>query len=528
MKDRENNVLLDKVREKVSLIIENLNHDVATARNVQQIQLELNEMDDIEGVLSIDFNKITTILSQIDSTFSLSREDFDRNVFFFRSGEKIPSFKTSERYLEAKDFIDTIFARIKEFKDREFSSSTIEELEAKNSDLANFMNSINSTSIEGEAKNMSYYDFVFDETWSEEEKLEFYTMLLKGHISHLRKKENIVKNEKHEQIEAEINVNAEQVEELVESTISERKNQTLSDPSETVDENLPLFTLSDEINERLDERRKVVEEYRRSFVRILRNSSRVEEFKNSFKLYIEGMDLDDIKASYSETDFKQFLAFCIREDFFDIKATIADTYSKDDLEFENAIVTEALDKTEPILKSLKDIEKKENEESKKIEEIQDNDFDESLEGRKIFFYRINNENTMLEKNIKGFDKERLKDLGKLLELLENGVIKSNKPLAKSIPYNFKWLAVGNTFITFRMLSDDTVFVYSTGQIQDIQKKSTTDSLAAYDISQEKELLQAINESKNMGEETISYKKLSSANQQTLNELKTQIDKEKQR
>ena len=519
MENNETVVMLNNVKDKVGKLIEDKKQKIEEVKSKKQNAMELKSIVDIDGLLDIDFEEVTNLLS--GSPIILDKDTYEMNMFFYKQGVGIPSFRISSRFQESEKYINGIFNAINDIK-KSASSLNEEALEQELSFLTEFCDSIRTDYIEGEIRSLKHYSFALDDSWNERERLNFYSLLLKGNILALKKKEELVKKQKQEALKEHVDTEASIVEDKVDQMIVERSS--IEDKPLDFDDDFVLLELPDDVKSSVNAMSKIVDSYKNSLARALEYSPRMLTITNAFvQLKEKKISLSEIKESMYQDDFKYFILYVIKSKYEEIIDCTNMSYLGDDSEIID-FIADILGESKTFIEQLNEIEEKEKEERQKQEELQEENFSDVTEQRNVLLYMLNDKKSMLERNIKGFDTEQLKDLGNLIDQIESGGIKSNNPFAKNIPYKFKWLMSGSVFITFRMLPDNHVLIYAAGLLQDLQKKQTTDLLASYDITKEMELVAELNDKKNMGEESLNYKKSIATSELALNSMKECINK----
>lgn len=104
-------------------------------------------------------------------------------------------FCSSSRYIEAKDFLNGILQKFNVFAsfDTDVDSIHKEDVEKRLQVYTELKDAIEDGKIVGKTRDLSDYQYLFDDSWSDSDKISAYTLLVKSHIEQLKREEELHK-----------------------------------------------------------------------------------------------------------------------------------------------------------------------------------------------------------------------------------------------------------------------------------------------------------------------------------------------
>lgn len=527
MNNSEYNRIIEKLKKSLEISLEKLYEELNLIENSHKLQKELREIENLEMLTYLESSEIIKYMSTVDPSFQIDPIELESSVYFYSTGKENVRFQTSPRYAEATTKLQIIKDKFDEYANLIDTTDKKVELTLRNniSVLENLYDSIGpNNKIIGEIEELETYQSIFDESWSDEDKIALYSILVKAHI------ENLINNTTQHLEELEknktgiIDKQADAVESEIAVRLAESKFNATVDESttslneSTVVENTHKVEISDETKNKIRELKNMIRQQMGELLRKLESSS-VKKTYSNLKNNCESnnMSLQEIKTSLIPSDFKLFLTYCIYTEIAEVEELISERYIESEMSMIKALISETLKNCTKYAQIFADEERK-----KEIPTTPPTKIPEKETPMKLIFYVSSTGESEFEKSLKNISKEKLEGLGTLISKLEQGNFKNAPMLAKGNSSKLKYISNYSTFITFKVLPNNHILIYHIADIDEINKKTTNAKLSTYDFKIEQTLSEIIIDGTRFKEGTVEYRKLISENKNRLNSIKNKV------
>ena len=492
-----NEKIILKFLEVLSSFRTEINSRINTIVEDRNIRSQLSTGEDF-SIDTVEQELIEYVLKREDSDFDL--EDFQKQLrrakFYYDEGTREPSFKISSKYINATAFINEIESKIAHFCSIEPDDSNIHILESRKQIIDELLSSFNGVIFRGNILDLKEYDFIFEENdFTEKEILTIYEILVKGYCEFLREQMDLLREQTLQAIDEDINNNIDQNEPQLDEEVEIRTEEILDSPSLS-EEQLKIIELCNEINSRYAEQLSYLSE---------RKKSTFEELKKSIDL--GNNDLNIIKDSLNTSDYKLFLAYCIKKMLPDLSIFLHEK----DLLTSSPEFAQMVDEDFKACKAYCD-ELKALETPTEEEEITESD-------KKILvFYGYDEASTMFEKSIKDIPQEKYEGIYYMLQQMSIGNFGNAKPMSGSNNPKVKLFEIqdGNTFVVYGLLPKNHIVVYSAFNISDMYKSKVSSKLDSIAPSRVKSIADKINDG------TLEYRKMMSESEQASKRIESTL------
>lgn len=504
-----NDKIIERLKESLRNKINELEKELLMLGDERKLRKEISKIKDLEALATIGTDEIIAYMSKIDSSFAIDSVDLEGDIYFYGAGQENETFKSSPRYIDSSTKLKTIVDKFISFS---MVEDNIDELKISE-DINTYKNLLESISannrIFGEVQELSAYLSIFDNTWSDEDKLTVCSMLVKAHIEYLNESRNMY-------IEASEEISDEIIEEKADKVALIMKAKMLENELNAIVEDEHQIDVSQETSEQV--------ESLKAFLRNIESALSIKKVSsNSEKLYSNLFDeleknnisIDVVKQSFIPSDFIKFLVYSLKQKIAEIEAFMSESYSSEDTEEAKSIINDLLKDCSSYVSMI----------SKEKTEIDDLTSSDDIEVEKpitLLFYTSGNGESEFEKSLKSCPSEKIDEASVLLTKLQQNNIQNAVMLAKDNDSRLKSLNSANLFITFKVLPHNHILVYHVAEKLDINKKVTTNKLRAYVTSIEDDVVRIINDGASKPEGSIEYRKLIEENKVKLKTIKEKI------
>jgi len=504
-----NDKIIERLKESLRNKINELENELLMLVDERKLRSEISKIKDLEALATISTDEIIVYMSKIDSSFTIDSIELEGDIYFYNAGQENEAFKSSPRYIDSSAKLKTIVDKFISFSMIESNIDELKIIDAINT-YKNLLESISANNkIFGEVQELSTYLSVFDNTWSDEDKLTVCSMLVKAHIEYLNESRNMY-------IEVSEEISDEIIEEKADKVALMMEARMLENELNAIVEDEHQIDVSQETSQQVESLKTFLRniESSLSFKKVSSNSEKL--YSNLFgELEKNNISIDVIKQSFIPSDFIKFLVYSLKQKVAEIEAFMSESYSSEDTEEAKSIINDLLKDCSSYVSMI----------SKEKAEIDDLNSSDDIELEKpitLLFYTSGSGESEFEKSLKSCPSEKIDEVSVLLTKLQQNNIQNAVMLAKDNDSRLKSLNSANLFITFKVLPHNHILVYHVAEKLDINKKVTTNKLRAYVTSIEDDVVRIINDGVSMPEGSIEYRKLLEENKVKLRIIKEKI------
>ena len=518
-------ILAEKLKEKV----EKINNEVFELAQKKELrEIFANNKESIAGISQVEFLKKYDLKKIITfcKKYSLPNYTDEHLLILYKvileKGEEEPDFKKYDRYEEAHRYVTNLQNSIlsKATKtDHETALIDIKQEERRKFNV--LLQFINGTNRNIELENLENY-YLEDANFSKEEWLEIYNYLLKLQIEAYMQIEKKTREKKAELSEVFMSDRASVIDQqILESLPKEMADiiRTADEYTEVVLEEAPIMTPKVETNGRSEEyvvnvsinnplilnMYKEIQQTLKKYYRYAKISGEKREVFKSIET-----DNNPLKVNLEENlyhgDINYYLYYYINEYLKSIYTEINTVRPPSEIPESEELTIELLNEVKEILDILVS---RVDKDTKEREELNAPESVELERAYKVLFYE-NNGVTEIEKLFKSLTPEKMEELRRSIEKLEEGRFSQIKTIGKYTRINFKAIIGQYLYVLFRILPEGHLLVYTAGDIRELEKINT--KLIGYDLDVEAEI------DENIKSNSIKYKKT----QKKASEIKEQL------
>ncbi len=471
-----------------------------------------------ERISSIPLDKVMEILYTFESNPIYTKTEIENALKFCRICETTPSYKEFERYKELNGILENInqiFTRHIFSNRNEININRVKNAQAQVKKFRDLRSFINGTITDYKLEPLESYYFEYANL-ADEEWLEVYFNLTMINIENYKRQEDELRETIKAKEEQRRAIMAKALEDKILSSIPKEDAIVLNpnganpsiteEPEEEITE--PVVEEKDADNGRpLSSNEEISQQ-----LAILREKYKTYKYlgkitptlRDSFEINLDFQNIDQsiegIKIAYNTSTYHKFLFFCFFKKYETILRDVQESYTEDFDEYVKFIledIKQALDFINRLEQELaleeQELAQANESELPQVEEVE--------KPYKLIFYNNNSTTSEIEKNLKSMTPEKIKDLVSLLSRIEEGRFENVGSLNKKTKTSFRLLVGQYVFVTFRILPNNHILVFTSSSLDELNNNSVDNRLAAYDLNYEKKVNSIIKDG------TLEYRKL---------------------
>ena len=433
---------------------------------------------DSKSIMRLDANKICELYSIFEPGTNLDVKSLENAITICKMVDSQPSFRSKQRYIESAAFLKKIFMVFNSKVMGKTDSIAILGYQKEIARLTDLLSFINGDILDFELKELDKYRFS-NANFSEEEWNEIYRELLLLQIEQFKISEEKELSGIKEQIEEKIEFNANLVEQAIEDELSSIIGEIKTDESVQTVETIevvpqtekPIKVSSEkelckyELNPELVQSVEGIKLKFKEYYHFKFSAVKEKEMSGYFNNGQLTVSLEDIQKSCSPSDFKSFLYYCATQMYSDVEDCYNIKCTEEEISDYVVILSDAIDNTNVYLNRLERLVLAERAELEQ-ESLISHKSEKTI--NKIIFYKYG-ERAEIEKNVKGFTKESIKELLMLINKLECGHLENAFSIRKDIPVYFNAIRSTSLNILYKVLPDNHILVFGSFELSEVNK-----------------------------------------------------------
>lgn len=324
----ETSKIVERIDSSIDNILKKLVEEVAAIDLIITMRSDLKKVDSLEKIISMDFKDIAKYLGIIEPDIEVDLAQIQKNLYFYGAGLQNAVFCNSSRYIEAKDFLDGILQKFNNFSNYDSDIDSIHRgmVEENIQVYTKLKSSIEDGKIVGQVSDLTNYKALFDDSWSESDKISACTLLVKSHIEQLKREEEMRKESILFEEDKGLADKADIVSLDIERKLEERENVgTLVKPD-----------ILEEESKRVEEARNMLVPYKSILDKFCENLELVSFYEEYRCKFNNGeISYNELIETFNDNQYKEFLVHCLSSslrEFYDLSTK---GYSNEELALVN-------------------------------------------------------------------------------------------------------------------------------------------------------------------------------------------------
>lgn len=306
--------IVERIENSVDAILKELVEEAKAVDLIIALRSEIKDVDSLDKIAAMDDKEIAKYLKVIAPDVDVDLTQIQRNLYFYGVGLQNSVFCSSSRYIAAKEFLSGLLEQFNEFAnyDSDIDKIQKEKTEENIRIYTELKDSIDDGKFVGRVGDLANYKALFDESWTDTDKLSACTMLVKAHLEQLKLEEELRRELALSEEAKGLEDKAESVSLDIERQLEERINVKM----------LARLDIPEEETKHIEQCREMLVPYTDILSKFSENLELASFYEGYKERFITGeISHTELLEKLTDKQYEEFLVYCLSDSlkvFYDI------------------------------------------------------------------------------------------------------------------------------------------------------------------------------------------------------------------